>query len=67
MLRLLALPLLVVALQPYESSIQPLLASVKANLEGRFWEPGCLVGLAATAPHRLHWGFDGVRIPASPS
>ena len=61
MLRLLALPLLVVALQPYESSIRPLPAPLRAQLQDRdFWRAGCPVGLSQLRLLTVsHWGFDG--------
>jgi D-alanyl-D-alanine carboxypeptidase len=59
-LRAFALPLLVVALPPFESTIRPLPAPVRANLEGRFWQPGCPVSLAQLRLLTVsHWGFDG--------
>jgi D-alanyl-D-alanine carboxypeptidase len=59
-LRAFALPLLVVALQPFESTIRPLPAPVRANLEGRFWQPGCPVPLSQLRLLTVsHWGFDG--------
>ena len=60
MLRLLALPLLVVALHPQEPLIRPLPAPLQATLASGFWERGCPVPLSQlrllTVPH---WGFDG--------
>src|SRR5262249_44772938 len=57
MLRLLALPLAVVA---FHTSIQPLPAPVRAELNGRYWHAGCPVTLShlrlLTVTHR---GFDG--------
>jgi hypothetical protein len=59
-LRVLALPLVVVAVQPYSSSVRPLPAPLKANLEGRFWQPGCPVPLSQLRLLTVsHWGFDG--------
>jgi D-alanyl-D-alanine carboxypeptidase len=59
-LRAFALPLLVVALQPFDSTIRPLPAPVRANLEGRFWQPGCPVPLSQLRLLTVsHWGFDG--------
>jgi D-alanyl-D-alanine carboxypeptidase len=56
-----ALPLVVLAAQPYESSIRPLPAPLKASLVGTdSWRPGCPVQmsdlrlLTVTA-----WGWDG--------
>jgi hypothetical protein len=58
-LRLLALPLVLVAVPPYSSTVRPLPAPLKANLEGRFWQPGCPVGLSQLRLLTVsHWGFD---------
>jgi hypothetical protein len=59
--RLLTLPLLLLALHPFHSSIRPLPAPVKAELkQGGFWHAGCPVALSGlrvlTVSHR---GFDG--------
>ncbi len=61
MLRLLALPLAVVALHAYESSVTPLPASLEANLaQGESWRPGCPVPLSDLRLLTVaHWGFDG--------
>ena len=60
MLLLLALPLALVALHSYESSVEPLPAPVEKNLDGRFWEPGCPVPLSDLRLLTVtHWGFDG--------
>jgi D-alanyl-D-alanine carboxypeptidase len=60
-LKLLALPLAVVALQPYASSIQPLPAPLKSELRQRgFWKPGCPVPLYDLRLLTVTtWGFDG--------
>jgi hypothetical protein len=59
-LRLLALPLALVALHSYESSVQPLPAPLEQRLEGRFWKPGCPVPLSDLRLLTVtHWGFDG--------
>ena len=60
MLRLLVLPLVVVALQPYASSIRALPAPLKSSLQERgFWQPGCPVGLSQLRILTVtHWGFD---------
>jgi D-alanyl-D-alanine carboxypeptidase len=59
-LRLLALPLALVALHSYESSVQPLPAPLEERLEGRFWKPGCPVPLSDLRLLTVtHWGFDG--------
>jgi hypothetical protein len=59
-LRLLAIPLALVALQSYESSVKPLPAPLRASLEARFWQPGCPVPLSQLRVLTVsHWGFDG--------
>jgi hypothetical protein len=59
-LGILALPLLLVALQPGGSTIRPLPPPVEAKLEGRFWRPGCPVALSQLRLLTVsHWGFDG--------
>jgi len=68
-LRVAALPLAVLALlaaQPtqatperYRSTVEPLPASLRTYLTGRFWEPGCPVPLSALRLLTVsHWGFD---------
>jgi hypothetical protein len=58
--RLLALPLVLLALQPFHSSIKPLPAPVRAELTGRFWHQGCPVSLSRLRVLTVsHWGFDG--------
>ena len=60
MLRLLALPLALVALSGYDSSVTPLPAPLERSLDGRFWEPGCPVALSELRLLTVtHWGFDG--------
>ena len=60
MLRLLAIPLALVALQSYESTVKPLTPPLRANLEARFWQPGCPVQLSQLRLLTVsHWGFDG--------
>ena len=57
MVRLLALPLAVVA---FHTSIQPLPAPVRAELNGRYWHAGCPVALSQLRLLTVtHWGFDG--------
>jgi hypothetical protein len=59
-IRVLALPLVVLAASPYSSSVQPLPDPVRAQLEGRFWRPGCPVPLSHLRLLTVaHWGFDG--------
>ena len=62
MLRILAaLPLVVLAAQPYESSIRPLPAPLKASLvDTDSWRPGCPVSLSDLRLLTVTaWGWDG--------
>ena len=62
MLRILAIPLALVALQTssYESSVRPLSPALKATLSGTYWKPGCPVPLSQLRVLTVrHWGFDG--------
>jgi D-alanyl-D-alanine carboxypeptidase-like protein len=57
MLRLLALPLTLLA---FQTSIQPLSQPERAQLSGRFWHTGCPVPLSRLRLLTVsHWGFDG--------
>jgi hypothetical protein len=61
-LRLLTIPLALVALQTsaYESSVRPLSPALKATLTGTYWKPGCPVPLSQLRVLTVrHWGFDG--------
>jgi hypothetical protein len=59
-IRLLALPLAALALTPFQSSIQPLPAPLRAELTGRYWHQGCPVSLSQLRLLTVtHWGFDG--------
>jgi hypothetical protein len=59
-LRLLALPLAVVAFQSYDSSVRPLPEPLKSTLDGRFWKPNCPVPLSQLRLLTVsHWDFDG--------
>jgi hypothetical protein len=60
-LRLLALPLAVVAFHAYESSVRPLPAPLEANLaKGESWRPGCPVPLSDLRLLTVtHWDFEG--------
>jgi hypothetical protein len=59
-LRLLAVPLAAVALQPFASSIEPVGPSLRASLEARYWQPGCPVPISDLRVLEVsHWGFDG--------
>src|ERR671932_1320085 len=56
MVRLAILPLVLAA---FQASIQPLTADQRAALNGRFWRPGCPVGLSQLRVLRVnYWGFD---------
>jgi hypothetical protein len=58
----LALPLALLALQPYQSSVRPLPPAVQADLQGRFWKPGCPTSLSELRLLTVtHWDFDGRR------
>src|SRR5881392_3971800 len=60
MIRLVALAALLLAPQTSVSSIQPLPASVRAELTGEFWHPGCPVALSQLRLLTVsYWGFDG--------
>ena len=60
MLRVLALPLALLAVGSFESSVRPLPEPLRANLDGRFWQPGCPVPLSSLRLLTVsHWGFDG--------
>jgi D-alanyl-D-alanine carboxypeptidase-like protein len=57
MLRLLALPLMVVA---FQTSTTPLSKPQRAQLTGRYWHKGCPVPLSRLRVLTVsHWGFDG--------
>jgi hypothetical protein len=44
----------------FHGSVRPLDASLRAELTGRSWKPGCPVALADLRLLELtHWGFDG--------
>jgi len=59
-LRVLAVPLVVLAVVPYHSTAQPLPDPLRASLDGRFWQPGCPVPLSQLRLVTFsHWGFDG--------
>lgn len=61
MLRLLALPLALVALQQYDSSVRPLPEPLARSLTNQgSWQPGCPVPLSGLRLLTVtHWGFDG--------
>jgi hypothetical protein len=57
MLRLLAVPLAVIA---FNTSVEPLPDQVRARLNGPFWHAGCPVPLSDLRLLTVkHWGFDG--------
>jgi hypothetical protein len=59
-LRLLALPLVVVAIHSQEPAITPLPRPLSATLARGFWEGGCPVPLSQLRLLTVrHWGFDG--------
>ena len=60
MLRVFALPALMLALAPYQASVEPLPKPVKAQLKsGGFWHRGCPVGLNGLRLLTVtHYGFD---------
>jgi hypothetical protein len=59
-LRVFALPALVLALAPYQASVKPLPQPVKAQLkQGGFWHRGCPVGLNGLRLLTVtHYGLD---------
>jgi D-alanyl-D-alanine carboxypeptidase len=60
LIRVVALPLVLFALQPFQSSIRPLPAPVRAELTGRFWHSGCPVQLSGLRLLTVsHWDFQG--------
>jgi D-alanyl-D-alanine carboxypeptidase-like protein len=59
-IRVLALPLLVLAVAPFHSTVRPLPEPLRTKLDGRFWQPGCPVPLSQLRLLAVsHWGFDG--------
>ncbi|MEA2306747.1 MAG: hypothetical protein QOH43_4027 [Solirubrobacteraceae bacterium] len=63
MLHVLALPAVLLALAPSQSTIQPLPQPVQRQLKaGGFWHQGCPVALSGLRVLTVsHWGFDGRR------
>jgi hypothetical protein len=58
--RMLALPFVLLAAQPFNSSIQPLPAPLRAELKDGFWHAGCPVPLTRLRLVTVaQWGFDG--------
>jgi hypothetical protein len=59
-MRLLALPLALLALPPFHSSIRPLPAPVRSEVRARAWHSGCPVPLSGLRLLTVtYWGFDG--------
>jgi hypothetical protein len=51
---------LALVLAAFHSSIKPLPAPLRGELNGRFWQPGCPVALSELRLLTVsHWGFDG--------
>ena len=45
---------------PFQSTVRPLSTSLRTQLTGEFWRPGCPVALAQLRLLTVrHWGFDG--------
>src|SRR2546422_2077806 len=58
--RMLALPFVLLATQPFNSSIQPLPPPLRAELKDGFWHAGCPVPLTGLRLVTVaQWGFDG--------
>ena len=63
---LVAVPLALVAIHPFASSIKPLPAPVRSELEARAWHEGCPVPLSGLRLLTVtYWGFDSTRIAGS--
>jgi len=59
-MRLLAIPLVVAAVHPFASSVKPLPAPVRSEVQARAWHAGCPVPLSGLRLLTVtHWGFDG--------
>jgi len=57
---MLALPFVLLATQPFNSSIQPLPPPLRAELKDGFWHAGCPVPLTRLRLVTVaQWGFDG--------
>jgi hypothetical protein len=59
-MRLVAVPFVLLALQPFHSSIRPLPAPLQDELTGRFWRAGCPVRLSGLRLLTVsNWDFQG--------
>jgi hypothetical protein len=59
-MRILALPVLLLALPPFHSAIQPLTPAQRAQLGGQFWHVGCPVPLSGLRLLTVsYWDFEG--------
>jgi hypothetical protein len=59
-LRLVALPLVLLAVQPFQASVAPLPAPVRTELTGEFWHAGCPVSLSGLRLLSVsYWDFAG--------
>src|SRR5436305_12212501 len=60
MLRIAALPLVLLAVQPFHASVGPLPGPVRTQLTGEFWHAGCPVPLSSLRLLTVsHWDFAG--------
>src|SRR5437764_5018115 len=60
MLRIAALPLVLLAVQPFHASVAPLPAPVRTELTGEFWHAGCPVSLSGLRLLTVsYWDFSG--------
>jgi hypothetical protein len=61
-MRILVQAAILLALPPFNSAIQPLVPSQRAQLEGRFWHAGCPVSLSDLRLLTVsYWDFEGNR------
>jgi hypothetical protein len=59
-MRILALPVLLLALTPFHSAIQPLTPAQRAQLGGQFWHVGCPLPLSGLRLLTVsYWDFEG--------
>jgi hypothetical protein len=60
MVKLVAVPLALIALHGFHASVQPLPASGRAQLNGTYWHRGCPVSLSQLRLLTVsYWDFDG--------